>query len=512
MLTNSNFQKRNFSIKKKVIVTTILLVISTYTSPIANAQTNSAGELYPENYPWVGRLEIKKSDVLGGTCTSSLIGTNWALTAAHCLEGAKEITGFFGGGVNNGGIRAEADYWVSHENFSSIRKGDDIALIHFRNNINFKAISLSTDDDTHLLQKRMYSIGYGNNENNENNGKKLNYNYMDLLNYSLPAKTSTVIMANYKNSISDKISTTCYGDSGGPLIDNSQNYLIGISSFVLLTNAKDCSSTKSSGFTRVSKYINWINKNKESISSKLSQETQFERSRPQELKVDGSKQNEITVTMERNSNATYYILSCFSSKEKSYEHAQNNEIFKIYSGNEELILSCFGFYYSQDKKNSLPTNYVKIIIPKYKSSNMNESTSNQNKGNTSQNEISKNNSKTTIETNRGRNILYEKNQNVIFEYKNPMQESDHKIEIAIGDGKVIYDISTYKSNPTLLITTRNTNTRIACPVNIEKIQNQGSNYERITFQKICINNIIITQLGFQISDKNNKVKLDFYKV
>lgn len=44
----------------------------------------------------------------------------------------------------------------------------------------------------------------------------------------------------------------CLGDSGGPLIAN--NKIIGISSF-----ARICALGYPDGFTRVSKYVDWIN-------------------------------------------------------------------------------------------------------------------------------------------------------------------------------------------------------------------------------------------------------------
>lgn len=57
-------------------------------------------------------------------------------------------------------------------------------------------------------------------------------------------------------------SNVCFGDSGGPLMYslNGNWYLYGITSFVFVDKQRRCLNNQSSYFTKVPRYIDWINR------------------------------------------------------------------------------------------------------------------------------------------------------------------------------------------------------------------------------------------------------------
>ncbi|RNA41910.1 Chymotrypsinogen B [Brachionus plicatilis] len=62
---------------------------------------------------------------------------------------------------------------------------------------------------------------------------------------------------------SSKESNTCFGDSGGPLMysSNGKWYLYGLTSFGFTDSSGNCLNTRSSYFTKVPRYLEWISAN-----------------------------------------------------------------------------------------------------------------------------------------------------------------------------------------------------------------------------------------------------------
>jgi secreted trypsin-like serine protease len=72
-------------------------------------------------------------------------------------------------------------------------------------------------------------------------------------------KENNICALNHKQT-----SNICYGDSGGPLMQYNNNkkwYIYGVSSLALAFQNYSCNPYKPSYFTKISYYLDWIQKN-----------------------------------------------------------------------------------------------------------------------------------------------------------------------------------------------------------------------------------------------------------
>ncbi|XP_049824079.1 brachyurin-like [Aethina tumida] len=237
---------------------------SSTTSPEIDGKVIGGNEVVPHSVPYQVAIFLSDSHGHPATfCGGSLIDTRTVLTAAHCVFGIPSATVVLG--AHN--IRQEEDSQIKimstnftvHEDWDRQTLRNDIALIHLPEDVPLSeiisTIRLATDEWNNYIYQEAKVTGWGKDSDLAtaispvlreadlmvipNNVCKFSYGY-----YLRPTNLCTY---------GPDINTSCQGDSGGPLVLNG--FQIGIVSF----GNSLCESGLPAVFTRVSKYVTWIN-------------------------------------------------------------------------------------------------------------------------------------------------------------------------------------------------------------------------------------------------------------
>lgn len=224
------------------------------------------GSLATEVYPF---MVMMLKQVGGGWykagCGASLIDKDWVVSAAHCARA-------FGTGTTLGILVGKNNPWdgsmageiiqisktIQHPNYAWSSDHNDIALFKLAQSSSFSPIELTTQDP----QVGYYATATGWGATFEGGSSSDN-----LLEVDVPIVSNdkcdkaygnieiTQICAGFEQGGKD----ACQGDSGGPLfVESNGSYkLIGITSW-----GRGCARPGKYGvYTRVSKYIDWIESN-----------------------------------------------------------------------------------------------------------------------------------------------------------------------------------------------------------------------------------------------------------
>ncbi|CRK99045.1 CLUMA_CG011947, isoform A, partial [Clunio marinus] len=196
-------------------------------------------------------------------CGGTLITTQWLTTAAHCVRDYTGAQAYFGSiNKNNMPVKITASGHYVHEDWDPSTLANDIALIKL-----LTAVPISSAINTVQLPPRsdvsksydgsvLVACGFGKTHENSF-PTYLNYASINgISDYDCSLVhwvfKSTMLCAKGLNTGS----STCFGDSGGPLIyqSNGISKLVGINSFF---QTEHCVNDVQ-GFTRVDKYLDWI--------------------------------------------------------------------------------------------------------------------------------------------------------------------------------------------------------------------------------------------------------------
>jgi secreted trypsin-like serine protease len=228
---------------------------------IVNGQTASTNQFPHQALVYISTIQ--------GTyqCGGSLISSEWVLSAAHCITGARAIKILLGS-VDRNAMTIQRNGVQAHRpsTYNPTTLKDDISLIKIDNPVatqsNVRPISLPTR--AQALNTYVNTVltvsGFGLTTEN---AVSTNLQYTTVIGIS-NAECRGIFGSLVESSIlctrgfPNLNQGSCSGDSGGPLIigQGTAATLVGIVSFGA---AQSCVQGFPQGFTRVGHYLNYIN-------------------------------------------------------------------------------------------------------------------------------------------------------------------------------------------------------------------------------------------------------------
>nr|XP_020827619.1 LOW QUALITY PROTEIN: chymotrypsin-like elastase family member 2A [Phascolarctos cinereus] len=231
-------------------------------------------DVLPNSWPWQVSLQYLSSGVWKHTCGGSLIERNWVMTAAHCISSSKTYRVLVGrhslSTDEEGSLAISVSKAVIHGSWNSnkLSNGNDIALLKLASSVSLTdkiQLACLPSAGTILPNNYVcYVTGWGRLQTDGEIPDILQQAPLLVVDYatcSLSSWWGSSVKNNMVCAGGDGVTSSCNGDSGGPLNCQTSDGSWEVHGIVSFGSSLGCNyPRKPSVFTRVSNYNDWIDK------------------------------------------------------------------------------------------------------------------------------------------------------------------------------------------------------------------------------------------------------------